>query len=457
MFPTRFSLGNVYIITFPILFCVFLLNSFFLFSSDQRDFSIEEKNSFSTEEKVLNDTVKPPNETYSYSSNKSTQFPLDINEEIEPKKITVLRPLQEALNEFNWSYFIPLNEIGNRLPTGVMEAFTMVLVPYLEEPPKYPIEIHTRTTPLSSLLDCEKHYESVLTGKRREQPVKVFDFISFSCELDLLEIRLYELNESVDYFVILESTLTHRGVRKPLFYARNIERFKAFRNKIIHIVMDDSDVLRFREENQIEGDDWRIELLARKLLWTQFIEAMDDNLPSSDSILIHGDADEIPSGITIYHLKHCELKEEVPVLSFGLYNYRFNFKYVLGSEMLPYPHVQTFQFMKNKDRFCRGCNNCQSTCSIVLPYSGAHISYYASIPFLIWKHLSLAEGGTIPRNDLNFLKNVTLVENALKKGKRICCPNDNIPLTRDMNFPKPEFIPWFAQENRKRFPSLFQE
>jgi hypothetical protein len=384
------------------LWCIFLVVGlmcisfvfFFLFSSDQRDFSIEEKNSFSTEEKVLNDTGKPPNETYSYSSNKSTHFPLDVEEKIEPKKITVLRPLQEALNEFNWSHFIPLNEIGNRLPTGVMEAFTMVLVPYLEEPPKYPIEIHTRTTPLSSLLDCEKNYKYVLTGKRRDQPVKVFDFISFSCEL---------------------------------------------------------------EENQIQGDDWRIELLARKLLWTQFIEAMDGNLPSSDSILIHGDADEIPSGITIYHLKHCELKEDVPVFSFGLYNYRFNFKYVLGSEMLPFPHVQTFQFMKNKDRFCRGCNNCQSTCSIVLPYSGAHISYYASIPFLIWKHLSLAEGGTIPQNDLNFLKNVTLVENALKKGKRICCPNDNIPLTRDMNFPKPEFIPWFAQENRKRFPSLFQE
>jgi hypothetical protein len=43
-------------------------------------------------------------------------------------------------------------------------------------------------------------------------------------ELDVLETRLYELNDTIDKFVILEATHTHRGVRKPLFFARNIER-----------------------------------------------------------------------------------------------------------------------------------------------------------------------------------------------------------------------------------------
>ena len=46
----------------------------------------------------------------------------------------------------------------------------------------------------------------------------VIDCFIFFNELEMLEFRLEELNEHVDYFVLVESNLTHTGIEKELFY-----------------------------------------------------------------------------------------------------------------------------------------------------------------------------------------------------------------------------------------------
>ena len=45
----------------------------------------------------------------------------------------------------------------------------------------------------------------------REKPIKVYDAILFSNEMEILEIRLRELYEFVDKFIILESDHTFTG------------------------------------------------------------------------------------------------------------------------------------------------------------------------------------------------------------------------------------------------------
>ena len=67
----------------------------------------------------------------------------------------------------------------------------------------------------------------------------IYDCFSFFNELDLLEIRLNTLDSVVDKFVIVESTLTHTGNPKPLYYAENKKRFEKFKDKIIHIIVDE--------------------------------------------------------------------------------------------------------------------------------------------------------------------------------------------------------------------------
>ena len=66
---------------------------------------------------------------------------------------------------------------------------------------------------------------------------KVYDCFNFFNELDILDIRLHELNDVVDKFVLIESVETFTGKSKPLFYNDNKERFKKFEDKIIHIII----------------------------------------------------------------------------------------------------------------------------------------------------------------------------------------------------------------------------
>ena len=55
--------------------------------------------------------------------------------------------------------------------------------------------------------------------------MKIYDCFQFFNELDLLEIRLNILNDYVDYFVLVESTVTFYGFDKPLFYKENKDKF----------------------------------------------------------------------------------------------------------------------------------------------------------------------------------------------------------------------------------------
>lgn len=68
---------------------------------------------------------------------------------------------------------------------------------------------------------------------------KVFDCFQFYNELDLLDLRLAELSPVVDHFVLVEAAYTHAGAPKPLYYAENRQRFAAYADKIIHVVVED--------------------------------------------------------------------------------------------------------------------------------------------------------------------------------------------------------------------------
>ncbi|MCC6323471.1 hypothetical protein IT400_01625 [Candidatus Nomurabacteria bacterium] len=69
--------------------------------------------------------------------------------------------------------------------------------------------------------------------------IKIYDIFNFYNEIETLEIRLNILNKYVDYFVIVESTLTHSGNPKELYYNKNKHLFTKFHNKIIHYIIDE--------------------------------------------------------------------------------------------------------------------------------------------------------------------------------------------------------------------------
>ena len=83
----------------------------------------------------------------------------------------------------------------------------------------------------------------------RDQRRKVYDLFLIDTELDLLEIRLNELDKEVDYFVILESNTNLQRNPKPLHLQDNISQFENFQQKIIHRVLDDSEAKKIPKDN----------------------------------------------------------------------------------------------------------------------------------------------------------------------------------------------------------------
>jgi beta-1,4-mannosyl-glycoprotein beta-1,4-N-acetylglucosaminyltransferase len=63
----------------------------------------------------------------------------------------------------------------------------------------------------------------------------VVDAFPFHDELDILECRLVELYDAVDWFVLVEADVTHQDRAKPSYYMENRERFAAWADKIIPV------------------------------------------------------------------------------------------------------------------------------------------------------------------------------------------------------------------------------
>ena len=69
--------------------------------------------------------------------------------------------------------------------------------------------------------------------------MKIYDCFIFYNELDLLELRLTELSDYVDHFVLVEADQTHQSKPKPFIFEENRERYSKWLDKIIHIKVTD--------------------------------------------------------------------------------------------------------------------------------------------------------------------------------------------------------------------------
>lgn len=121
--------------------------------------------------------------------------------------------------------------------------------------------------------------------------MKIIDCFTFYNELKMLEFRLAELNDVVDYFVLVESAFTHTGNKKDLFFEKNKNLYSKYLHKIIHIIVDDMP----NTENA-----WDNETHQRKCI-DRGIEQLTLN---DDDIIFISDVDEVPDTETIQKIKN---------------------------------------------------------------------------------------------------------------------------------------------------------
>lgn len=150
---------------------------------------------------------------------------------------------------------------------------------------------------------------------------KVIDSFMFFNESKLLKMRLKELNPIVDYFIIVEATITFAGQHKPLYYQLNSDQFKEYHHKIIHVVVDD---LSLNEENAWNRERFQRSCISRGL---KKINIEHEKLNMDDIIMIC-DLDEIPDITIIKKYKENDYMEYNRIYGFyqDMYYYHLNCK-----------------------------------------------------------------------------------------------------------------------------------
>ena len=76
--------------------------------------------------------------------------------------------------------------------------------------------------------------------------MRVFDCTTYYEEDLMMDLRFNVLNEFVDKFVVSEATFSHSGNQKKIKF--NPNNFKKFKDKIIHIVVEEDPIDKIKKE-----------------------------------------------------------------------------------------------------------------------------------------------------------------------------------------------------------------
>jgi beta-1,4-mannosyl-glycoprotein beta-1,4-N-acetylglucosaminyltransferase len=174
--------------------------------------------------------------------------------------------------------------------------------------------------------------------------VKIFDGFMFYNELDVLEVRLHELCDVVDHFVLVEANQTFQGNPKPLYYELNKRRFERFHDKIIHIVCSFPDVISNRL-SLTSGPNWGRENYQRDAIVRGLTTAR------SDDLILISDVDEIVSKRKLLEAIENRRKHDITIFTMPLYKFQFNRKtpevWKYGARMVEYSQFRSAQSLRS--------------------------------------------------------------------------------------------------------------
>ena len=156
--------------------------------------------------------------------------------------------------------------------------------------------------------------------------MKIFDCFMYFDEETVLELRLNILDKYVDYFVIVESSFTHKGDKRNLKF--NHQKFKKFKDKLIYITYD-KEPAEIAKNSVNEKDDETIKsfkyienaILRENGQRNQILRGLD--LAKDDDMILISDVDEIPN---LENLELSKIREKIILFKQDMFYYKFNLK-----------------------------------------------------------------------------------------------------------------------------------
>jgi beta-1,4-mannosyl-glycoprotein beta-1,4-N-acetylglucosaminyltransferase len=278
---------------------------------------------------------------------------------------------------------------------------------------------------------------------------KVFDVFPLFNELDLLEIRINELNDVVDFFVITESSKTFSGNPKPYFLEMNWEKFSNFSHKILY--------------HKLDSIPAGLSAFEREWFQRDSVKHFLRPHVSDEDLILYGDLDEIPRQESV-RFAISQLNQDVKIAHFAmdLYYYFVNLKEVSGSllsVMGEYPDVTKKKWLGTSISEWRYASNFSLTnlrksehknFGVRIPDAGWHFSFVGgpepepSIQRIIRKiqsyaHQEFNNEKTIKKISKRLQKNRDIFGRRGSKFKRI----DNL-----------DFLPSYLTSNLSKFEHL---
>lgn len=234
--------------------------------------------------------------------------------------------------------------------------------------------------------------------------MKIYDCFTFYNELDLLDIRLAELYNVVDHFVLVEATTTFTNRPKELLFRNNQSRYEKYLDKIIYIPVD------------LPGspNPWDNERYQRNAIVQGLSEA------DGTDIVIVSDCDEIPRAEAVKSLRGTS--QTIYAFRMPLFNFKFNYMSLKSSrydiwamatqrtvlnELTPDSlRNMRFNFMDAEYQYQN--NGCQ-----VIEHSGWHFGYLGDNEYLKDKAQSFSHQEV---NNSDFLNQID-VDSSIREGK----------------------------------------
>ena len=156
--------------------------------------------------------------------------------------------------------------------------------------------------------------------------MKIFDCFMYFDEETVLELRLNILDKYVDYFVIVESSFTHKGDRRNLKFDH--QKFKKFKDKIIYITFDEEPLEIAKNEVNKKDDEATksfkyIEnaILRENGQRNHILKGL--GLAKDDDMILISDVDEIPN---LENLDLSRIDEKIILFKQDMFYYKFNLK-----------------------------------------------------------------------------------------------------------------------------------
>ncbi|WP_282046120.1 hypothetical protein [Roseibium album] len=276
----------------------------------------------------------------------------------------------------------------------------------------------------------------------------LYDCFVFHNEFDLLEIRLREMGDSVDRFVLVEADQTQRGSPKPFYFDENRDRFAPWADKIIDLQVRFPDqlppalgVYKNRRKKDWERENYQRNCISRAL------ESCDP-----DDLVLLSDVDEIVRAPTLAKVMAERLfRGRLLVFEQSLHKHHLDRivpgkTWLLGSRMIEKKYLTTpQQLRRTKARmtkkpyvpdfatqpFLRIRNNNLSGIGRpvkIIPDAGWHFSSMGGLEAFRTKLDSVVHGQTVDTSDIQKLYERELV------GTQII-PHANLPACiQDGNF-----------------------